>query len=183
LDAYNSIPIIGDRRLDEWVSADVVQAKLELEPSIPAAEPQDLLSLPGPAASVRQRRELDRTATPEPSIDLLEKEHEQQTKVKNIGRLHFGKYEMDTWYYSPYPDQYKELPQLWVCEYCLKYMKEKTTHMRHKVRYIKILLFFIRLSSLGLTFHFSPVLLSIPASARHSHLPERWAVLLGSRWS
>jgi histone acetyltransferase MYST1 len=34
----------------------------------------------------------------------LEKEHEERTKVKNIDTIQIGKYQVDTWYYSPYPD-------------------------------------------------------------------------------
>jgi histone acetyltransferase MYST1 len=35
----------------------------------------------------------------------LEKEHEERTKVKNIDTVQIGKYQLDTWYYSPYPDE------------------------------------------------------------------------------
>ena len=34
----------------------------------------------------------------------MEREHDEKTKVKNIHTIEIGKFEMDTWYYSPYPD-------------------------------------------------------------------------------
>jgi histone acetyltransferase MYST1 len=33
----------------------------------------------------------------------MEKQHDERTKVKNIEMVVMGKYEMDCWYYSPYP--------------------------------------------------------------------------------
>lgn len=29
--------------------------------------------------------------------------HEEATKIKNVQRIQFGKYMIDTWYYSPFP--------------------------------------------------------------------------------
>jgi histone acetyltransferase MYST1 len=44
-----------------------------------------------------------------------------------------GKYEMDAWYFAPYPDEYGKVSTLYICEYCLKYMKYPKTMQRHKV--------------------------------------------------
>ena len=33
------------------------------------------------------------------------REHEEVTKVKNINRVHLGRYEMDAWYFSPFPKE------------------------------------------------------------------------------
>ncbi|XP_053306959.1 histone acetyltransferase KAT6B isoform X2 [Spea bombifrons] len=53
----------------------------------------------------------------------------------NIGRypsvIEFGKYEIQTWYSSPYPQEYARLPKLYLCEFCLKYMKSKGMLLRH----------------------------------------------------
>ena len=42
----------------------------------------------------------------EPTMARLEQEHEQITRVKNIEQIHMGRYEIDTWYFSPFPDEY-----------------------------------------------------------------------------
>ena len=63
----------------------------------------------------------------------LEKEHEEITKVKNIQCIELGRYEVDTWYYSPYPDEYCKEERLYICEFCLKYLKKKKTLEAHKV--------------------------------------------------
>ena len=56
-------------------------------------------------------------------------------RVPNTRRLspQIGRYEIDTWYFSPYPDEYMKQPKLYICEYCLKYMKLETTYRYHLV--------------------------------------------------
>ena len=50
-----------------------------------------------------------------------------------IRQLEIGRYEMTTWYSSPYPDEYARLPKIYLCEFCLKYMKTATILRRHVV--------------------------------------------------
>lgn len=39
---------------------------------------------------------------------------------------------MKTWYYSPYPEEYEYQKQLYICEFCLKYMRKAVTYSRHQ---------------------------------------------------
>mmetsp|Transcript_26793 Transcript_26793/g.37778 ORF Transcript_26793/g.37778 Transcript_26793/m.37778 type:complete len:422 (-) Transcript_26793:702-1967(-) len=68
----------------------------------------------------------------DPTLAELEKEHEEITKVKNIARIIMGGWEVEAWYFSPYPDEYANQDTLYVCEYCLKYMKRTKTFKEHK---------------------------------------------------
>lgn len=68
----------------------------------------------------------------DPTTAALEKEHEAITKVKYIDKLRFGKYEIDTWYFSPYPEEYGKVGTLYVCEFCLRYMRFIKTLHYHK---------------------------------------------------
>ncbi|KAH8387641.1 hypothetical protein KR093_008476, partial [Drosophila rubida] len=61
----------------------------------------------------------------------LEKEHENITKIKYIEKLQFGNYEIDTWYFSPFPGEYGKARVLYVCEYCLKYMLLEKSYRYH----------------------------------------------------
>uniref|UniRef100_A0A3Q3KQY2 histone acetyltransferase n=1 Tax=Monopterus albus TaxID=43700 RepID=A0A3Q3KQY2_MONAL len=45
--------------------------------------------------------------------------------------IEFGKYEVQTWYSSPYPPEYSRLQKLYLCEFCLKYMRSKNILQRH----------------------------------------------------
>ncbi|KAM3576661.1 hypothetical protein VYU27_001464 [Nannochloropsis oceanica] len=75
-----------------------------------------------------------RVSKAELSQAAVEKEHEEITKVKNIQFIEMGKYEVETWYYSPFPSEYCDTERLYVCEFCLKYMKKKKTLQRHKAK-------------------------------------------------
>ncbi|XP_035674375.1 histone acetyltransferase KAT7-like isoform X1 [Branchiostoma floridae] len=48
--------------------------------------------------------------------------------------IQFGRFELDTWYSSPYPEEYARLPKLYICEFCLKYMKSATILRRHMAK-------------------------------------------------
>ncbi|KAF8770952.1 Histone acetyltransferase KAT6B like protein [Argiope bruennichi] len=50
---------------------------------------------------------------------------------RSPGAIEFGKYSIETWYSSPYPQEYARLPKLFLCEFCLKYMKSKNILSRH----------------------------------------------------
>ena len=45
--------------------------------------------------------------------------------------IQFGRYEISTWYSSPYPHEYARLPKLFLCEFCLKYMKSRPILKMH----------------------------------------------------
>jgi hypothetical protein len=45
--------------------------------------------------------------------------------------IQFGNYEIETWYKSPYPDDFWQLDKIFLCQYCLKYMKSHAILNRH----------------------------------------------------
>lgn len=45
--------------------------------------------------------------------------------------IDLGRYEIDVWYGSPYPEEYRYLPKLYICEFCLKYMTSAAVSRRH----------------------------------------------------
>lgn len=51
-----------------------------------------------------------------------------------MDKIHIGNYEIDAWYFSPFPEDYGKQPKLWLCEYCLKYMKYEKSYRFHLVR-------------------------------------------------
>ncbi len=42
------------------------------------------------------------------------------TKVRNIQKIELGRFVVDTWYFSPYPEEYANVEKLYMCEFCLK---------------------------------------------------------------
>jgi hypothetical protein len=45
----------------------------------------------------------------------------------------FGTELIKTWYSSSYPQEYARVPRLFICEFCLKYMKCEQVYDRHRV--------------------------------------------------
>lgn len=45
----------------------------------------------------------------------------------------FGSDLIKTWYSSSYPQEYARVPRLYICEFCLKYMKCEQIYNRHRV--------------------------------------------------
>lgn len=52
-------------------------------------------------------------------------------RVKNLNRLQLGKYEVDAWYFSPYPREFAHLPILYICEFCLHFFPSLMMYSRH----------------------------------------------------
>ncbi|KAF8717677.1 MYST (SAS MOZ) family, partial [Rhizoctonia solani] len=51
-----------------------------------------------------------------------------------IKTIRFGQFDIDTWYDAPFPEEFSNIPEgrLWMCEFCLKYMKSGFQAGRHK---------------------------------------------------
>ncbi|KAL2911751.1 Histone acetyltransferase [Polyrhizophydium stewartii] len=54
--------------------------------------------------------------------------------LPRIPLIRIGKWQISTWYAAPYPEEYNVLPTLFLCEFCLKYMKSDFTLERHKLK-------------------------------------------------
>ena len=136
-----------NKRCDQWVTADQIRA--------PAADDDVAGSNPGgggPADGAeggdgdgdvkltrnRKRKmneinHVERAVEDLPPLErAIEREHEEKTKVKNVETLEMGRYEMDCWYYSPFPEEFSAGSKMYACEYCLKYMRKRKTLLKHK---------------------------------------------------
>jgi len=54
--------------------------------------------------------------------------------VKGTKYMEMGRNEMVVWYQSPYPEEYTILPKIYICEFCLKYMKSSSVMKRHATK-------------------------------------------------
>merc|ERR1719260_16992 len=123
-----------NRRLDEWVLRDRIMASYGTE-----AENGHDMGDSDRKITRNQKRKHDEInhvqktyAEMDPTTAALEKEHETLTKVKYIDRVQIGRFEIETWYFAPYPEEYGKCPKLWICEFCLKYMKLEKTYRFHQ---------------------------------------------------
>lgn len=97
-----------NRRMDEWVSI----ARLNLETVIPPE--------PVPEGEKGKKRRLDDEHSEEEGeghedFDPQQlREHEEVTKVKNIEVIELGRYSIQTWYFTPLPDEFKDCRKLYL---------------------------------------------------------------------
>lgn len=126
-----------NRRMDEWVClpridtsrGPVEEGQKELETILDGRERKVTRNLKRKHDEINHvQKSFDEM---DPTTAALEKEHEALTKVKYIDKIVIGKYEIDAWYFSPYPEEYGKQPKLWICEYCLKYMRYEATYFKH----------------------------------------------------
>ncbi|KAG5575450.1 hypothetical protein H5410_055584 [Solanum commersonii] len=114
-----------NRRLDEWVKLE----QLDLN-SVETVVDEKVTSL---KMTRHQKRKIDETHVEgHEELDAASlREHEEFTKVKNIATIELGRYEIETWYFSPFPPEYNDCSKLFFCEFCLNFMKRKEQLQRH----------------------------------------------------
>ncbi|KAI8374081.1 acyl-CoA N-acyltransferase [Choanephora cucurbitarum] len=66
-------------------------------------------------------------------------EHQTESEVSSIDvpkikQILFNNYLIDTWYVAPYPEEYSQSSTLYICEFCMKYMKSSFVADRHKAK-------------------------------------------------
>ena len=54
------------------------------------------------------------------------------SRVRNLSRVQMGQYELEPWYFSPYPLSFTEEDMIYVCEYCLSYFASPRSFTRHR---------------------------------------------------
>ncbi|KAK6749406.1 hypothetical protein RB195_001799 [Necator americanus] len=67
------------------------------------------------------------------SMSLVGHSEDALTRIRNIEMIELGRHRIQPWYFAPYPQQLVHLPCIYICEFCLKYVKSQTclkTHMK-----------------------------------------------------
>ncbi|CAJ0565237.1 unnamed protein product, partial [Mesorhabditis spiculigera] len=114
-----------DKKWDRWTDIGHVR-KLQLPRD--ASENAD-----GDEEKTRRLRRLeDEQLEDSDEVELkIKNQHEQRTKIKNITHVQFGEWELETWYYSPYPERMQLDKQLYVCDMCFYYTNERKNMKAH----------------------------------------------------
>ncbi|KAJ2704050.1 Histone acetyltransferase [Coemansia sp. IMI 203386] len=55
-------------------------------------------------------------------------------RMKNLNMIEMGKFQVEPWYFSPYPIEYAYIPTLYVCEFCLCFYSNRTQYARHRAK-------------------------------------------------
>ena len=110
-----------DRRMDRWIPSEWIKPTTDyIDP-----EPKKKKDGAGEGDSDEEHHE---------GMDHQERlAHEEATKLKTIFKVKFGRYYAETWYYSPYPDEFHDIECIFYCEFCLSFFvseNELNTHLK-----------------------------------------------------
>lgn len=60
--------------------------------------------------------------------------HAQLHLVRNLNLLQMGKFTIEPWYYSPYPQEFTDVDLVYIDEFCLSYFSSKKAFERHRAK-------------------------------------------------
>ncbi|KAK6029109.1 MOZ/SAS family protein [Ostertagia ostertagi] len=113
-----------DRRLDHWLDSSRLKFRNQTNKRItPVYEMRE--------KRMRKAKENSPNTTSLDYSEVLEEQHIEVTKVKYIEVVRYGEFEMDTWYVSPYPDEYGKERYLFICDKCFLYMRQERAFKMH----------------------------------------------------
>jgi histone acetyltransferase HTATIP len=77
---------------------------------------------------VSREQEIEKLRT---SGSMTQDTHEI-ARVKNFSLIQIGKFEVEPWYFSPYPVELTDYDKLYICEFCFCYFGPKKSFERHR---------------------------------------------------
>ncbi|KAK6531175.1 Histone acetyltransferase [Arthrobotrys megalospora] len=97
---------------------------------ISAPQTDPTISSNGEIEGFSKEKEIEKLRT---SGSMTQSAHEV-ARVRNLSKLQIGKYEVETWYFSPYPAELTECDVVYICEFCLSYFGEERRYQRHRMK-------------------------------------------------
>ncbi|PWW80750.1 hypothetical protein C7212DRAFT_289721 [Tuber magnatum] len=140
-----------NKRLDEWVPPARLDLTKETVGDVGTPEDEEVdeesaeIDPKAAAARAASAKQSGASGTPE----TFSKEHEIEklrtsgsmtqsaheiSRVRNLSKLQIGKYEVEPWYFSPYPVEYTEEEMVFICEFCLSYFGEEKRFQHHRTK-------------------------------------------------
>jgi len=102
----------------------------------PEDEELDLVDVQDAAAAAKAVP--DQTFSREDEIEKLRtsgsmtQNQTEIARVRNIEKVQMGKFEIEPWYFSPYPIDFIDVDMVYICEFCLSYYGDVTQFERHR---------------------------------------------------
>lgn len=56
------------------------------------------------------------------------------SRVRNLSKIQMGAFEMEPWYFSPYPSTFTDADIVYICEFCLSYAPTLREFERHRTK-------------------------------------------------
>lgn len=142
-----------NKRLDEWVDDSRLllsrgvewppkkDEKAEKNGKKEQTPDQNMITLVEDSGPDPARRASLENFDPQREIEKLRtsgsmtQNHSEVSRVRNVSKVIFGEYEIEPWYFSPYPQELTEEDAVYICEYSLQYFGSCTQFERFRKKY------------------------------------------------
>jgi len=136
-----------NKRLDEWVEESRLRLERGIEKPAPKTEEQNG---DGAAAGAGDGAPAGENTTEKVEKVEFDAQKELETlrksgsmtqnpsevhRVRNLNKVIFGEYEIEPWYFSPYPQEFVDADQVYICEYSLQYFADEFQFQRFRKKY------------------------------------------------
>ncbi|KAG0640791.1 acyl-CoA N-acyltransferase [Tuber brumale] len=121
---------IGDVGTPEDEEADEESAETDPKAAAARAASAKQSGTSGTPETFSKEYEIEKLRT---SGSMTQSAHEI-SRVRNLSKLQIGRYEVEPWYFSPYPVEYTEEEMVFICEFCLSYFGEERRFQRHRTK-------------------------------------------------
>ncbi|KAJ1643281.1 Histone acetyltransferase [Coemansia erecta] len=116
-----------DKRRKTNVGGSVASAN---SPQTPDAIRHDDAAYTAPQGSFSKEKEIEKLRTQ----GSMTQSTSEVARMKNLNMIEMGKFQVEPWYFSPYPIEYSYIPVLYVCEFCLCFYSNRTQYARHRAK-------------------------------------------------
>ncbi|XP_060850370.1 histone acetyltransferase Tip60 [Rhopalosiphum padi] len=113
-----SLPPVTQQNNDATVLSAALQKKISRKRKI--VDNEDSQDLPTP--------------TPRQTGSMVMQHDDVVTRMKNVEMIELGLNKISPWYFSPYPQEMVNLGCIFICEFCLKFKKSRTSLYRHSIK-------------------------------------------------
>ncbi|XP_013779738.1 histone acetyltransferase KAT5-like isoform X1 [Limulus polyphemus] len=99
--------------------------------TVPVHHEEHVTGMKNMRVKISTKDSQDSMLAPRTTGSLVAHHDDLLTRMKNIDMIELGRYRIKPWYFSPYPQELVSLSCIYLCEYCLKYVKSIKCLQRH----------------------------------------------------
>ena len=131
-------PLAGGKENSTDPSVSVLVPEVQSGTPRPEDEDIELVDVQDAAAAAKAGTNDTVTYSREEEIEKLRtsgsltQNQAEISRVRNLSKIAFSEYEIEPWYFSPYPIEFTEAEIVYICEFCLSYFDAARPFERHR---------------------------------------------------
>jgi histone acetyltransferase HTATIP len=129
-DAKGTPDADGDERMVLSLDLDGGLGSGEDEMDVDDAQAEPFESKTEPQENFSREEEISRLRTG----GSMTQNQAEISRIRNISKVQFGRYDLHPWYFSPYPEEFSHEDLMYICEFCLSYFGDVKSFTRHRTK-------------------------------------------------